>query len=67
MCRRIPRIRYSVKLNQLEFFPGSQFVEVGIRRELDRAVPVAVLTDGEEVIILRSNERPRGQRIPTDG
>ena len=43
--------------------PGSQFVSVGIRRELDRAVPVWVLTDGEQVVILRSTERPRGPRI----
>jgi len=40
----------------MDLFPGSQFVSVGIRRELDRAVPVLVLTDGEEVVILRSNQ-----------
>ncbi len=38
-----------------EFIPGSQLVSCGVRRELDRAVPVWVLTDGKEVIILRSN------------
>ena len=52
-----------MNLESVELIPGSQLFSCGVRRELDRAVPVWVLTDGEEVIILRSDERPRGPRI----
>ncbi len=37
-------------------YPGNQLVQISTRRELDRAVPVWVLTDGQEVVILRSNQ-----------
>ncbi len=50
-------------MSEWSVIPGSQLVVCGVRRELDRAVPVLVLTDEMEVVILRSNERPRGPEI----
>ncbi len=42
-------------MSEWSISPGSQLFQCAVRRELDRAVPVLVLTNGEQVVILRSN------------
>ena len=50
-----------------EVIPGSQLFSCAVRRELDRAVPVQVLTNGEDVVILRSNREAMRPEIDWHG